>query len=64
MTTPAQRSPRLKELSLRIERVDNGVIVRSRDNILGLANEGDCNVFTNRYELSNYLNALLDEFRL
>lgn len=48
MTTPAQRPPRLKELSLRIERVDNGVIVRSRDNILGLANEGDCNVFTNR----------------
>lgn len=64
MTTPAQRPPRLKELSLRIERVDNGVIVRSRDNILGLANEGDCNVFTYRYELSNYLNALLDDFRL
>ncbi|WP_279534997.1 hypothetical protein [Pseudomonas putida] len=44
--------------------MNNGVIVRSRDNILGLANEGDCNVFTNRYELSNYLNALLDDFRL
>ncbi|MBP2084185.1 MULTISPECIES: hypothetical protein [Pseudomonas] len=64
MTTPAQRPPRLKELSLRFERVDNGVIVRARDNILGLANEGDCNVFTNRYELSNYLNALLEDFRL